>query len=243
MTNGRPQRDPRVGMVLEVGYRNAGQFLVSYSTNLSRGGLFVATAHPSGIGTVITLSLRVPGRANPIRIDASVRWIRPLATADGPAGMGLAFEGIDQVLGDHIDRLVGTAAPLRIAIVGRADHARRHLDGLVRSLLTCETEQLALDPGVDTRISRADLVIVDVDSAPDLAVEVLDMIRTDQFKRVEKVLEKLAARGSPALALCSARKVELRARLLALARVVPTPVDSQELQTRVLESLGQVAAD
>jgi lipoprotein-anchoring transpeptidase ErfK/SrfK len=44
-------RAPRVGMVLEVRYRNAGQFLVSYCTNLSRGGLFVSTREPETIGT------------------------------------------------------------------------------------------------------------------------------------------------------------------------------------------------
>lgn len=224
---GATERAKRVGVVLEVAYRNAGQFLVSYCTNLSRGGLFVATPTPSNIGTVISVALRIPGRASPIRLDASVRWVRPKPTEDGPSGMGLAFEGIDQMLGDHIDRLVTHAAPLRIAIIGRADHARRHLDALIRSLLTCDTLQLELEPNVLASLDRPDLVIVDVDGDAETALQ---------------MLETVADRGWSALALCSARKVEVRQRALAHARVIPTPVDSQELQTRVLEALGEVEA-
>jgi uncharacterized protein (TIGR02266 family) len=220
-------RAPRVGMVLEVRYRNAGQFLVSYCTNLSRGGLFISTATPEAVGTTILLSLRVPGRSVPLSMSAQVRWNRFDESLEGPAGMGLSFADIDAMLGDHIDRLVTHAAPLKIDLVGRSDHAGAHLHALLRSLITCETRTLALRPGVETTIDRADLVLVDVDGHPRNGLALLDAL----FHREEKV---------PALALCAERDTELRARASKYALVVPTPVDKRELQRKVLETLGQV---
>jgi uncharacterized protein (TIGR02266 family) len=221
------ERAPRVGMVLEVRYRNAGQFLVSYCTNLSRGGLFVSTREPEPIGTELVLSLRVPGRALPVTLRARVRWNRPEDTAEGPAGMGLSFADVDGVLGDHIDRLVTSAQPLHVDLVGRSDHASAHLHALLRSLVTCETRQLALIPGVAQVIGRSDLVVVDVDSDPKVAIELLDSLQ----QRDEP---------PPILALCGFLEAELRARVTRRASIVPTPVDKRELQLKVLETLGQV---
>jgi uncharacterized protein (TIGR02266 family) len=220
-------RAPRVGMVLEVRYRNAGQFLVSYCTNLSRGGLFISTPNPEPVGTTILLSLRVPGRAVPVSMTAIVRWNRLEETAEGPSGMGLNFADIDAMLGDHIDRLVSRATPLKIDLVGRSDHAGAHLHALLRSLITCETRTLALRPGVEATIDHSDLVVVDVDGHPRNGLALLEALH----HREEKV---------PAVALCAERDGELRARASRYAAVVPTPVDKRELQRRVLETLGQV---
>jgi uncharacterized protein (TIGR02266 family) len=215
-------------MVLEVRYRNAGQFLVSYCTNLSRGGLFVSTAEPAAVGETITLALRVPGRSAPARIRSTVRWVRAHADESGPAGMGVSFDDVDVVLGDHIDRLVTHAAKLRIDIAGTAEHATTHLDALVRSLLTCETRRLSLDGWADGLLDRTDLLIVDVDGNPDLALA---------------LLARVAGTGTPTLALCSARNLPRRRAAGVYARVVPTPIDSEELQTCVLETLGSVRAE
>lgn len=223
----RVDRAPRVGMVLEVRYRNAGQFLVSYCTNLSRGGLFVSTRQPEPIGTELVLSLCVPGRSLPVTLRARVRWNRAEDTAEGPAGMGLSFADVDGVLGEHIDRLVTNSNALHVDLVGRSDHASAHLHALLRSLVTCETRQLALRPGVAAVIGRADLVVVDIDTDPSAAIEFLDELcqREDP---------------PPIVALCGIRDAELRARVARRATVVPTPVDKRELQLKVLETLGQV---
>lgn len=214
-------------MVLEVRYRNAGQFLVSYCTNLSRGGLFVSTPTPEPVGTQVLLSLRVPGRTVPATVSAVVRWNRSEENAEGPAGMGLSFADIDAMLGDHIDRLVSAAQPLAIDLVGRSDHAGAHLHALLRSLVNCQTRNLALRPGIEAQIGHSDLVVVDVDGHPRNALALLDALH----HRDER---------PPMLALCSERDEELRTRAGKYAAVVPTPVDKRELQRKVLESLGQV---
>lgn len=214
-------------MVLEVRYRNAGQFLVSYCTNLSRGGLFISTPKPEAVGTTVLLSLRVPGRTMPVTMSAVVRWNRLDEGAEGPAGMGLSFADIDAMLGEHIDRLVSNATPLAIDLVGRSDHAGAHLHALLRSLVNCQTRNLALRPGVEATIGHSDLVVVDVDGHPRNALGLLEAL----YHREER---------PPMLALCAERDAELRARAGKYAAVVPTPVDKRELQRKVLESLGQV---
>jgi len=223
----RIERTPRAGIVLEVKYRNAGQFLVSYCTNLSRGGLFVSTREPEAVGTELLLSLRVPGREPPVSLEARVRWLRERDSEEGPAGMGLSFADLDDLLGEHIDTLVTRAAPLHIDLIGRSDHAAAHLHALLRSLVTCETRQLALRTGVEQVIGRADLVIIDVDDHPSNATALLQILR----KRDP---------APPMLALCSARDPALRERVTKFARIVPTPVDKRELQLKVLETLGEV---
>ncbi|MFO7561702.1 MAG: TIGR02266 family protein [Enhygromyxa sp.] len=220
-------RAPRVGMVLEVRYRNAGQFLVSYCTNLSRGGLFVSTRKPEPIGTELVLSLRVPGRSLPVTLRARVRWNRAEDTPEGPAGMGLSFADVDGMLGEHIDHLVATAKPLHVDLVGRSDHSSAHLHALLRSLVTCETRQLALQPGVAQVIGRADLVVVEIDGDPPAALELLDSLHQQDDP-------------PPILALCGLQEAQLRARVTRRASIVPTPVDKRELQLKVLETLGQV---
>lgn len=217
-------RAPRVGMVLEVRYRNAGQFLVSYCTNLSRGGLFVSTRSPEPVGSELVLSLRVPGRMLPVTLRARVRWNRVEDSPEGPAGMGLSFADVDGMLGEHIDRLVASAEPLRVDLIGRASV---HLHALLRSLVTCETRQLELRPGVAEIIGRADLVVVDVDGDPPAAIDLLESLhRKDD--------------PPPILALCDVRDAELRVRVSGRASIVPSPVDKRELQLKVLETLGQV---
>lgn len=213
--------------MLAVEYRNAGQFLVSYCTNLSRGGLFVSTPDPEPVGSELTLTLQVPGRDAPVSLRARVRWTRLRDNEEGSAGMGLSFADIDAVLGAHIDHLVQRASPLRIDLIGRSDHASAHLHALIRSLVNCETRQLALTAGADNAVGTPDLVIIDVDGNPPVALE---------------LLARLDARPSPPprLALCRATDPDLRARARRHARVVPTPADKRELQLEVLEILGQV---
>ncbi len=222
------QRRERAGIVLEVRYHNAGQFLVSYCTNLSQGGLFVSTATPLPLGTEITLEIRVPGRSLPANIMAAVRWIRLQSDSEGPAGMGLQFEDIDAVLGQHIDRLVTHAAPLRIDLLSSVGRSSNHLDALLRSLLSCETRQFELDDRVSLQIGRSDLLVVDLKGAPEVAIALLREISNRE-------------RPPPILALCSANDPGLHDRAVQYARVVSTPVDSGELRTRVLETLCEVS--
>lgn len=223
------RRTQRATLVLPLEYRNAGHLLVSYCTNLSRGGLFLPTPDPLPKGATLTLALRVPGRERPVQVEATVRWTRETDSPRGPAGMGVSFHDIDVVLGDTIDAIVARFVPLRVDLVGARPAAWHHVAALVRSLLTCETKEHRLAPELAPELRDADLVIVDLERYPERGIA---------------VLEELGAlpRPPPRIALCPGRDEELRPQAAALARVVPTPVDNGELRQQVLEAVAEVHA-
>lgn len=224
------RQSPRAGVVLQLMYRNAGHLLVSYCTNLSRGGLFVPSPEPLPAGTEITLELAIPGQATPAKIAAEVRWVRHFDAAEGPAGMGLSFEGVDKLLGDRIDGIVAQFAPLKIELVGHRPSAWTHIGALVRSLVTCETRERVIDRRKADALAEADLVIVDLDHGD--ASEGVELLRA---------LRELDV-PPPVIALCSERDTGLRARVTPIARVVLTPIEPSELRTCVLETVTQVRA-
>jgi uncharacterized protein (TIGR02266 family) len=70
--------------------------------NLSEGGLFLRTSTPLNEGTRATVRF---GTESPVEAEARVVWAR-LEGHDGPPGMGLMFEGVDDQRREAIRRLV-----------------------------------------------------------------------------------------------------------------------------------------
>jgi uncharacterized protein (TIGR02266 family) len=67
--------------------------------NLTRGGLFIATPTPAGVGAVVGLTFTLPPTAGVRRLEAAaeVRWVNegePPRAATLPPGMGLRFVGL-----------------------------------------------------------------------------------------------------------------------------------------------------
>ena len=226
------RESPRAGVVLHLNYRNAGHLLASYCTNLSRGGLFVPSDDPLPPDSELTLQLSIPGETEPVSLTAKVRWVREFDAEQGPAGMGVKFEGVDELLGDRIDTLVASFTPMQIELVGERPQAWSHVAGLVRSLLTCQTRERVPDSAHADALADADLVIVDLEHG-------------DAVEEGLELLETLAELESPppTIALCPGRDADLRARAGKHARVVPSPIDPTELRTTVLESVTLVRAE
>src|SRR5262249_27353737 len=119
---------PRLPISLEVAYRTAGAFLVSYSVNLSKGGIFIETAQPLEPGEHVTLRFDVPG-VGPLEVEGEVAWLRTGSLDGLPDGMGIQFEQLDARYGDVIDEMVRSfvgltvlvvaASPDRLALLGR----------------------------------------------------------------------------------------------------------------------------
>jgi uncharacterized protein (TIGR02266 family) len=222
------RRSARAGVVLQLEYRSASHLLVSYCTNLSRGGLFVPSTDPLPAGTRVALTLSIPGEDESFDLFAEVRWVRQFDASEGPAGMGLAFDGIDRVLGDRIDEIVAQFVPLQIELVGSNAQLLGSAAAMIRPLVSCETFARAIDQTAETiaELARADLVVVEIgsDAAPAL-----------------ELLRRLAAQPHPPprLALCDGRNPAWP-RVVPLARIVQTPVDPTDLRTCVLESVAQV---
>ncbi|TPV95633.1 MAG: TIGR02266 family protein [Myxococcales bacterium FL481] len=222
---------PRIGTVLEVQYRNAGQFLVSYCTNLSRGGLFVSTPTPTPAGKLLTLSLQIPGREEPARLSARVCWTRAEADDYGPAGMGLKFEQLDEVIGAQIDALVAEMKPLKLILIGRAASAWSHMAAMLSSMAYCTPRIVDVGQADAAMLRSADLLIVDITNDPDATVTLLERLAGISDVTV-----------TPAIALCGASAADSLVRASRLASVIRLPADTLELQGRILEALGRVCA-
>lgn len=224
------RRAARASVVLQLAYRSASHLLVSYCTNLSRGGLFVPSTSPMPAGTRLTLSLAVPGEPAAVELHAEVRWTRAFDAIEGPAGMGLAFEGIDEVLGDRIDDLVKRFQPLRIELVGDHLPTLHDVASQVKTLVSCETRErpMAAIGVIEPELLGADLLIVEIGEDPAPALALLRRVAGHEG-------------APPRVALCDGR-ADVRARAIALARVIGTPIEPTELRRSVLESVAQVDA-
>ena len=85
--------DPRAPIDLKVEYRRLNTFFADYTRNISRGGTFIKTDKPLGIGTEFLFKLQIPSLDEPIILKGKVQWIvsTAQATTDEPAGMGIKF--------------------------------------------------------------------------------------------------------------------------------------------------------
>lgn len=85
--------DDRVAIELSVEYKRMNAFFADYTKNISRGGTFIKTDRPLGIGTEFVFKLQVPGLEEPLALKGRVQWIvhPPDATPEQEAGMGIGF--------------------------------------------------------------------------------------------------------------------------------------------------------
>ncbi|TMA27636.1 MAG: hypothetical protein E6J88_08210 [Deltaproteobacteria bacterium] len=96
----------RVKSRLQVGWASPREFLVAYSENISRGGIFVATPQPPPLRDVVELLLELPDGLAPARTDAEV--IQSITPAQAlqlkrAAGAGLQFVGSDDDFRRRLD--------------------------------------------------------------------------------------------------------------------------------------------
>ena len=96
----------RVPIRLAVCFRSEGELVSSYMTNLSRGGLFVATDTPCDIGTRIHLSIEIEESGE--KLDLSGQVVSTGMGADlqtGRSGMGVKFLDVSPAARKRLDDL------------------------------------------------------------------------------------------------------------------------------------------
>src|SRR3989442_6136470 len=68
----KPRAYPRVPARLRVGWTSARDFLVAYTENISRGGIFIATDDPPALREIVELSVELPDGLPPVQTRAEV---------------------------------------------------------------------------------------------------------------------------------------------------------------------------
>jgi uncharacterized protein (TIGR02266 family) len=88
------RRHPRFQVAIEITATSESQFWAGTTTDISEGGVFVATTELKPIGTEIELTIKLPGHL-PVSVHGEVRWIRETkAKLGAPLGMGIQFRTV-----------------------------------------------------------------------------------------------------------------------------------------------------
>ncbi len=223
----RRQHD-RVPVALEVAYRTTGNLLVAYTLNLSKGGLFVETDAPLPEGTPLALRLRLPGLADPIELSGRVAWVRWKPAGGQPAGMGVAFQDVEERVGRLIDRLVATFRGLKILYLG-TDKGWQGVDRRVQSLFNCDVVRVASAAEAREQLAHGgvDLLALDMDAFALESVELLRAVRAGELDSV------------PILAVASLPADSEVAKAYGADVCIPPSISSPGLKAAVLECLAK----
>jgi len=100
------RKSPRTQAVIPVDYSTVDAFLCEFTTNINEGGMFVGTDKPHSVDTLVTLRFRLPGSDEPCEVVGRVVWIREAADEEGPRGIGIEFETLDDGTRSRINDLV-----------------------------------------------------------------------------------------------------------------------------------------
>jgi uncharacterized protein (TIGR02266 family) len=217
---------PRLPAKLEVSYRTQGAFLVSYSVNLSKGGIFIESSTPLTIGTEVQLRLDVPD-AGAFDLVGQVAWVRQHSPDGLPDGMGIQLNGLDERYGGLIDRMVEDFMGLTVLVLAGSPDRLSLLGRYVRSIMSCEILEATTKLEADNALaSTPDLVVLDVDRSAELGVHTLEDIKTRMV-------------GLPVILLAGDLRARELGKLAGADEVLEAPPSFAALQAAVIRTLSK----
>lgn len=217
----------RIPYVVQVEFRTASSFLVAYSVNLSRGGMFLETDYPVPLGSEIPLQLAVPGHGI-ISLTGRVVWHRSVAGEEGPPGLGVEFQEMSEELGQAIDHLVTSFKGLRILLLVARRQDQTTFTRYIRSVLSTAdvVSSVEFGKGKQMLTSDIDLAVVEGDIYTDEALDVIQYAKSQ-------------APPIPVVGLASNEQVRARMRAAGADELARNPPPADELQILLVRALGR----
>lgn len=216
---------------VQVEFRTPSSFLVAYSVNLSRGGLFLETDADIPTGAQMTLDFSVPS-AGTTSLNGVVAWRRGVDQAnEGPPGLGIEFQDVAPQLGTLIDRLVTGFRGVQILLLSGDRQDRTTLARNIKSIISTAEITQAADTNIASSViaPEVDLVIVDVDFDLEGGLEII---------RKAKQLNPPV----PAIALTSHAQAREQAAAAGVDELMPNPPPFADLQVVLVRALGKPIA-
>jgi type IV pilus assembly protein PilZ len=108
----------RAAITLKVDYKRLNTFFADYTKNISKGGTFIRTAKPLGVGTEFLFVLSLPTLNEQVQLTGEVKWVVSEEEAqrdkgDKLPGMGIKFKfdsDADRAkVDDFVERLMKNA--------------------------------------------------------------------------------------------------------------------------------------
>ena len=216
---------------VQVEFRTASSFLVAYSINLSRGGLFLETDAEVPTGAAMTLDFSVPN-VGVTSVNGTVVWRRALEdAASGPPGIGIEFQDITPQLGALIDRLAASFRGVQVLVLSGDRQDRTTLARNIKSIFSTAEITQAADRNVAGSVltSELDIVIVDVDFDLEGGLEIIR-----QAKRLHPPV--------PAIAITSNASYREKAVEAGTDELLQNPPAFADLQIVLVRALGKPVA-
>ncbi len=217
----------RIPLSVEVEYRTASSFLVAYSVNLSRGGLFLESSSAPPVGSALNLELRVPGGEGPIPVRGRVTWTRGKDDPSGPPGFGVAFDEVAPELGALIDQLVSQFSGLTVVVLSPNQRDSPAVARTIRSIINTAEIVTATEAHIAESLvgDDVDLLLLMADDDPEAAFWVLE--NRGPPPRV------------PAIVLTSDPQIRERAIAAGADEVAGSPPAFAEFQRQLVRALGR----
>ena len=217
----------RIPYSVQVEFRTASSFLVAYSVNLSRGGIFIETDSDLPMGALVTLNLQVPG-AGMLHLVGVIAWRRAQDSPDGPPGIGIEFQDVVPQLGSAIDLLVSVFRGVQILVLSGDRQDRTTLARSIKSIISTAEILQATDAETAAALltSQIDLAVVDVDFDPESALQTL---------RDAKALSPKV----PTVALTADPKLREYAKAAGADEFASNPPPFAELQVVLVRALSK----
>jgi uncharacterized protein (TIGR02266 family) len=219
----------RMPYSVQVEFRTPSSFLVAYSVNLSRGGLFIETDADIPSGAYVTVDFSIP-TAGQISLNGAVSWRRNSDSTEGPPGLGVEFQDVAPQLGSVIDRLVSSFHGVQILVLSGDRQDRTTLARSIKSIISTAEVMQAADSNVATTLmtSEIDLAVVDIDFDVEGGLAALRAAKS----QVPSV---------PCIALTSNPKLREHARAAGADEIATNPPPFAELQVVLVRALSKPA--
>ncbi|WP_324948502.1 TIGR02266 family protein [Archangium sp.] len=106
-------RASRVRVQASIDMRSDSNFFTGFTTNISEGGIFVATVQTVPRGTTVDLDFTLPG-GRPMKVSGVVRWTREVndKTPELMPGLGVQFTHLPPEVASAISDFVATREPM-----------------------------------------------------------------------------------------------------------------------------------
>ncbi|HWU90302.1 MAG TPA: TIGR02266 family protein [Kofleriaceae bacterium] len=220
----------RMPYSVQVEFRTPSSFLVAYSVNLSRGGLFIETDADIPSGAPLTVDFTIP-TAGQISLHGTVAWRRGAESQDGAPGLGVEFADVAPQLGSMIDQLVSAFHGVQILVLSGDRQDRTSLARSIKSIMSTAEVMQAADANVATTLmsSEIDLALVDIDFDIEGGLATLRAA-------------KAQTPPVPSVALTANPKLHEYARAAGADEVVANPPPFAELQVVLVRALSKPAA-
>jgi len=219
---------PRLPYAVQVQFRTASSFLVAYSVNLSRGGMFVETEADIPAGSPLTVELAVPGIGT-TQLQGIAVWRRGREDASaGPPGIGVELADVAPQLGAVIDKLASNFRGVQVLVLSGDRQDRTTLARSIKSIFSTAEITQAVDAQTATRVltHEVDVAIVDVDFDLEGA---LTTIRTAKAQQPPV----------PTIAITSNANYRERAVEAGCDELLANPPPFADLQVVLVRALGK----